>query len=399
MAPILESLGARTVTARDVAVPPAARHGGRAPGLAGHRGAQPAGLTVRPGAPEGWWRVARTAVASWPANTASSSTTVAVDGSDARDSDLKCCLRSPPINRWPGEVCLTSRRLPCRLSWAHRGSCTREAGAPSPRTTRVVRLFSRLNIGGPSVHVILLTAGLREKGYDTRLIIGREAPSEGNLLDMARRMEIQVEQLGGLGREIRPLADLVTLWQLYRMIRRWQPRHRPHPHREGRRPRAAGRPARRRAHRRAHVSRPRPARLFRAAEDGVVPPARDGPQSRDRRRHHRLRPPCATTWPRWEWRRARRSASCRSGSTSPASRGPTRAGRAARRVCGAGTDDGVDRRRGAAGAHQGHRVFPRRRPRRSARAGPRGALRDGRRRRAACRARTQGGGVWGWPRA
>jgi glycosyltransferase involved in cell wall biosynthesis len=99
----------------------------------------------------------------------------------------------------------------------------REAVAPSPRTTRVVRLFSRLNIGGPSVHVILLTAGLREKGYDTRLIIGRESPSEGNLLDMAERMGIQVEQLTGLGRDIRPLSDLVTLWQLYRTIREWRP--------------------------------------------------------------------------------------------------------------------------------------------------------------------------------
>ena len=59
-----------------------------------------------------------------------------------------------------------------------------EDRASSPRTTRVVRLFSRLNIGGPSVHVILLTAGLREMGYETRLIVGREAPSEGNLLDM-----------------------------------------------------------------------------------------------------------------------------------------------------------------------------------------------------------------------
>src|SRR3954468_3290431 len=98
-----------------------------------------------------------------------------------------------------------------------------ERRAPGPGTTRVVRLFSRLNIGGPSVHVILLTAGLREKGYDTRLIVGRESPSEGNLLEMARRMGIEVEQLGGLGREIRPLADLLTVWQLYRMIRRWKP--------------------------------------------------------------------------------------------------------------------------------------------------------------------------------
>ncbi len=98
-----------------------------------------------------------------------------------------------------------------------------ESGAPGPRTTRVVRLFSRLNIGGPSVHVILLTAGLREKGYDTRLIVGREAPSEGNLLEMAREMGIRVEQFAGLGRDIRPLADVVTFWQLYRAIRRTRP--------------------------------------------------------------------------------------------------------------------------------------------------------------------------------
>ncbi|HEV7499728.1 MAG TPA: glycosyltransferase, partial [Vicinamibacteria bacterium] len=98
-----------------------------------------------------------------------------------------------------------------------------ERSASSPRTTRVVRLFSRLNIGGPSVHVILLTAGLREMGYETRLVVGREAPSEGNLLDMARQRGIEVEQLGGLGREIRPFADLFTLWQLYRLIRKARP--------------------------------------------------------------------------------------------------------------------------------------------------------------------------------
>src|SRR5437762_910252 len=97
------------------------------------------------------------------------------------------------------------------------------SGARSPDRTRVVRLFSRLNIGGPSVHVLLLTAGLREMGYETRLIVGREAPSEGSLLERARQMGIEVEQLGGLGREIRPLSDLLTLFQLYRRIRALRP--------------------------------------------------------------------------------------------------------------------------------------------------------------------------------
>src|SRR5438874_9340014 len=97
------------------------------------------------------------------------------------------------------------------------------SGARSPDRTRVVRLFSRLNIGGPSVHVLLLTAGLREKGYETRLIVGREAPSEGNLLERALQMGIEVEQLGGLGREIRPFSDLVTLFALYRRLRALRP--------------------------------------------------------------------------------------------------------------------------------------------------------------------------------
>jgi glycosyltransferase involved in cell wall biosynthesis len=89
--------------------------------------------------------------------------------------------------------------------------------------TRVLRLFSRLNIGGPSLHVIFLTAGLRDRGYDTRLVIGRESGSEGNLLDMARERGVPYVQLAGLGREIRPFSDVVTLWQVYRLIRGWKP--------------------------------------------------------------------------------------------------------------------------------------------------------------------------------
>jgi hypothetical protein len=47
-----------------------------------------------------------------------------------------------------------------------------EPNEETPAPTRVLRLFSRLNVGGPSIHVILLTAGLAAKGYTTRLVIG-----------------------------------------------------------------------------------------------------------------------------------------------------------------------------------------------------------------------------------
>ncbi len=88
---------------------------------------------------------------------------------------------------------------------------------------RVLRLFSRLNIGGPSVHVILLSEGLRPLGYDTRLVIGREAPREGNLLALAAERGVDCETMAGLGREIAPLQDLRALFGLVRLIRAWRP--------------------------------------------------------------------------------------------------------------------------------------------------------------------------------
>ena len=87
----------------------------------------------------------------------------------------------------------------------------------------MVRLFSRLNVGGPSVHVILLTAGLKARGYATCLAVGKESPREGNLLDLAAAKGVECLQLGALGREIRPLSDARALWGLYRLIRRLRP--------------------------------------------------------------------------------------------------------------------------------------------------------------------------------
>jgi glycosyltransferase involved in cell wall biosynthesis len=71
--------------------------------------------------------------------------------------------------------------------------------------------------------VILLTAGLEAKGYETQLVVGHESPSEGNLLDLAEARGVRPVRLTGLGREIRPLGDLVVLWRLWRTMRRFRP--------------------------------------------------------------------------------------------------------------------------------------------------------------------------------
>ena len=88
---------------------------------------------------------------------------------------------------------------------------------------RLVRIFSRLNVGGPSLHVIHLAAGLAPHGYDTRLVVGRESEREGSLLDLALARGVNVLALPGLGRDIRPLGDLRALFALWRLLRRFRP--------------------------------------------------------------------------------------------------------------------------------------------------------------------------------
>ena len=96
-------------------------------------------------------------------------------------------------------------------------------GADEGSRLRVLRVFSRLNIGGPSVHVILLSAGLRPLGYETRLVVGQESPREGNMLALAAEKNVECEAMAGLGREIAPLRDLRALVGLRRLVRAWRP--------------------------------------------------------------------------------------------------------------------------------------------------------------------------------
>ncbi len=92
-----------------------------------------------------------------------------------------------------------------------------------PGGIRIVRLFSRLNIGGPAIHVILLTAGLEQRGYRTRLVVGKETPREGNMLSLAAEKGVRCEAMAGLGREIQPVADVQAFFRLVRLIRDFRP--------------------------------------------------------------------------------------------------------------------------------------------------------------------------------
>ena len=93
---------------------------------------------------------------------------------------------------------------------------------PSQKT-QVLRIFSRLNIGGPSLHVIHLCSGLGDFGFKTRLVVGKTDPHEGDFLDLARARGVEPTIFPELGRAIRPVNDLRALFRLYRLMRRDRP--------------------------------------------------------------------------------------------------------------------------------------------------------------------------------
>lgn len=106
----------------------------------------------------------------------------------------------------------------------------RDPQKPQPRLSpgnsnrpRILRVIARLNTGGPARHVTFLSSGLEQRGYPHLLVAGRVGKGEGSLQNLAKEAGVQMKNLTALGPEISPGRDLISLWQLIRVIRRFRP--------------------------------------------------------------------------------------------------------------------------------------------------------------------------------
>jgi len=86
-----------------------------------------------------------------------------------------------------------------------------------------LRIIARLNIGGPAIHTILLTAGLNDQLFESTLVTGVEGRYEGNMLDLAAAKGVKPIIIPQLRRNVDPLGGLITLFKLYRLMRRERP--------------------------------------------------------------------------------------------------------------------------------------------------------------------------------
>lgn len=92
-----------------------------------------------------------------------------------------------------------------------------------PHEVRICRVISRLNIGGPAIHVTLLTKRLNEGIFRSLLIAGEVGAGEGSMEWLALEEGLMVAKIPQLGREINLLRDGSTLWSLFRLFRQEKP--------------------------------------------------------------------------------------------------------------------------------------------------------------------------------
>jgi glycosyltransferase involved in cell wall biosynthesis len=117
-----------------------------------------------------------------------------------------------------------AERISTRSRGAARGAGLGPAGAAADRErVRVLRVIARLNMGGPALHVAYLSAGLRERGYDTTLVAGSLALGEESMAGVADRLGVPVVTIPELHREISPLRDVRAVYHLADLIRRERP--------------------------------------------------------------------------------------------------------------------------------------------------------------------------------
>jgi glycosyltransferase involved in cell wall biosynthesis len=89
-------------------------------------------------------------------------------------------------------------------------------------SVRVARVIARLNVGGPALHVAVLTARLPAP-FESRLFAGGLAAGEAEMSDVLSRENVEPVRVHGLGRAIRPSDDFRALCSLIGHFRAFRP--------------------------------------------------------------------------------------------------------------------------------------------------------------------------------
>lgn len=88
---------------------------------------------------------------------------------------------------------------------------------------KVLRVITRLNVGGPATHVILLNEGLNDGEFGSRLITGRCGEDEGDMRYFAEEKGVEPFVIPQLKRKIEFKDDLIAFSKIFNLIRKERP--------------------------------------------------------------------------------------------------------------------------------------------------------------------------------
>jgi glycosyltransferase involved in cell wall biosynthesis len=94
---------------------------------------------------------------------------------------------------------------------------------PADTPIRIMRIITRLNVGGPAKHVAWLIKGLDPGKFDQTLVFGQTEDQEDSLLDKLDLPPERLTQLPGMRRSISPIRDLFCIFKLLGLMIRLRP--------------------------------------------------------------------------------------------------------------------------------------------------------------------------------
>jgi glycosyltransferase involved in cell wall biosynthesis len=93
----------------------------------------------------------------------------------------------------------------------------------APKKIKVLRIITRLNIGGPAIHVALLTQGLDPAKFESTLITGKVSPEEGDMSYLVDALNEKVVVVPELQRELNLVKDMKALYRVLKVLNQHKP--------------------------------------------------------------------------------------------------------------------------------------------------------------------------------